>query len=223
MCGAIIGALSFSLPPEVRNNPPRLFRYLIAYNIGRIGSYVLAGLIIGNLGQSLFQALSPRHGHLIAQALAAVVLVGLGLHLVGLFKRWAMIERVGHLLWRHIEPVGKRFLPASTLLHAGLFGVVWGWLPCGLVYTALFMAASADGFFGGGMVMLGFGLGTLPVTLVAGLVSGRVLHWSNLSWIKEILGVILILLGLVTLGLIGHDPGHASWHNLLSLFGIDGH
>lgn len=199
MCGGISGALSLSLPEDVRNNRWSLFTYVLSYNAGRIGSYILAGAVIGTLGQTIFYTISPKYGHTILRILAALVMIGVGLYIAGWFSRYAFVEKIGSPLWRKIEPVGRRFIPARTRLHAFLFGAVWGWLPCGLVYTALIMTASSGGAADGAIFMFVFGIGTLPAVMAAGIITGWVARLSRAPYVKQLAGGIIIAIGVASL------------------------
>ncbi|HEY0634427.1 MAG TPA: sulfite exporter TauE/SafE family protein [Gammaproteobacteria bacterium] len=151
MCGGIMGALTFSLPAEVRQDKSRLGQFLFAYNLGRISSYALAGALLGSLGGSLFALLSPRAGYLVLQVGAALMMTGVGLYLAGWFPRFARIERLGEPLWRRLEPFGRRLLPVRHPLRALLYGMIWGWLPCGLVYTALLLTVTSGDALAGAL------------------------------------------------------------------------
>lgn len=199
MCGGIIGALSMSLKKEVRDSQWNLVSYVFAYNLGRISSYVLAGFVIGTLGQTIFTAISPQYGHTILRVAAGLFMVGMGLYLAGWFPKFAAVERLGVPLWKVIEPVSKRFIPARTRLHALIFGAIWGWLPCGLVYSALIMTASSGGSAQGALFMLAFGAGTLPVALATGVMTGRILNFARTPYVKQIAGIMIIMLGLMSL------------------------
>jgi len=126
MCGGIIGALSLSLPPEVRANKPLLLTYTVSYSLGRIASYALAGALVGSLGQGLFGTLSPAYGHTLLRVFAALLLIGMGFYLAGWFSRFAQLEKIGVPLWRRIEPLGQRLLPVRSPLRAMAFGLIWG-------------------------------------------------------------------------------------------------
>ena len=137
MCGGILGALTFSLPYETRREWPRMLPFLLAYNLGRVASYAVAGAAFGWIGGALLAAGSNPWPHRVLQWLAALVLVGIGLYIAGWFPRFTEVERLGAPLWRRLEPLGRRLLPVTTLPRALIFGAIWGWLPCGLVYTML--------------------------------------------------------------------------------------
>jgi len=209
MCGGIIGALSFSLPEEIRQQRWRMLPYIAAYNFGRIGSYALAGAIAGGLGQELFQLISPQYGHLILQAIGSSVMIGIGLYLAGWFPGFAQIERLGRPLWAKIEPHAQKLLPVRSPLQAFFFGLLWGWLPCGLVYSTLILATSAGDALHGAVFMLAFGLGTLPAVMTAGIITGWMARLNRLPWIKASVGLTLIVLAIVSFYLtVQHGTTH---------------
>ena len=209
MCGGIIGALSFSLPEEIRQHRWRMLPYIAAYNFGRIGSYALAGAVAGGLGQELFQLISPQYGHIILQAIGSGMMIGIGLYLAGWFPGFAQIERLGRPLWAKIEPHAQKLLPVRSPLHAFFFGLLWGWLPCGLVYSTLILATSAGDTLHGAVFMLAFGLGTLPAVMAAGIVTGWITRINRLPWIRASVGLTLIVLAMVSFYLtIQHGTTH---------------
>ena len=199
MCGGIIGALTFSLPADIRNDRWRLFPYISAYNLGRISSYTLVGAMVGGLGDNLFNFISPEYGHLFLQGIAAIIMVGIGLYLAGWFPRFAEIEKLGQPLWRKLEPLGQKLLPVQTPSHAFLFGLIWGWLPCGLVYSALLWSASTGSATHGALFMLAFGAGTLPTVMTAGIVTGWLMRLTRLPHLKAAVGLSIIALALASL------------------------
>jgi len=199
MCGGIIGALSFSLPEEIRRNRWRVVPYLLAYNSGRIFSYAAAGGLIGWLGMAAFTTISPRYGHVLLKWMAAAFMVAIGLYLAGWFSRFALLENLGRPLWKRLEPLGRRLLPVQSPLKALVFGIVWGWLPCGLVYAAIVYAAASGGAVDGALFMVFFGLGTLPAVLTAGILSHWIARLSKMPQVRRGAGVFIILLAVLTL------------------------
>lgn len=214
MCGGIIGALTFSLPAEIRNDRWRLLAYISAYNTGRLLSYVIAGTVAGGLGSTLLKAISPEYGHLILLGFASLMMAGIGLYLAGWFPRFAVIEHLGRPLWRKLEPIGQKLLPVRSPIHAFLFGAIWGWLPCGLVYSALIWSTSSGGAADGALFMLMFGAGTLPAVMAAGIVTGWMTRLSRLPGLRVAVGVSLILLALISLfmNLEQTDHSHHQHH-----------
>jgi hypothetical protein len=145
----------------------------VAYSTGRIGSYAAAGAIAGGVGgvATLADTVMPLQIALALVANALVVL--LGVYLAGAGSGVARLEAIGSALWRRVAPLGKRFLPVDTPARAIGAGAVWGWLPCGLVYSVLALALVSGDALRGATVMLAFGLGTAPNLLVAGLALER--------------------------------------------------
>lgn len=208
MCGGIIGALSMSLPARVRDSRWRLTLYLLAYSLGRISSYALAGALIGVVGQQLFNFISPQYGHRIMQSFAALLLIGIGLYLAGWFPRFAQVERLGAPLWRRLEPLGRRLLPVKSPFQALAFGLIWGWLPCGLVYTTLLWTASAGTASQGAIYMILFGLGTLPAVFTAGLLAGWLTRLARQVRVRQAVGALLVVIALATLWYQGQADVH---------------
>ncbi|MBC3504377.1 sulfite exporter TauE/SafE family protein [Pseudomonas sp. SWRI59] len=199
MCGGLMGALTLAIPPEQRG---RRLRLLLAYNVGRILSYACAGLLLGLAGWAV--ASSPAA--LALRVLAALLLIAMGLYLAGWWSGLTRIEALGRGLWRHIQPMASRLLPVSSLPRALLLGALWGWLPCGLVYSTLLWAASQGNAGYSAALMLAFGLGTWPVLLATGLAAERVSSLLRRRSVRMAGGLLVILFGLWTL------PGpHQHW------------
>ena len=133
MCGGIVGALTLGLEDSIRRSPLRLFPYLAAYNLGRITSYAVAGALLGLASSSVIHVAPPEQARLIAKVISGGFMIALGLYLAGWWPGLVALERLGGKLWVRIEPFGRRFLPVNHPLKALALGLVWGWLPCGLV------------------------------------------------------------------------------------------
>ncbi|GLO12520.1 hypothetical protein PPUJ20028_11010 [Pseudomonas putida] len=199
MCGGLMGALTLAIPPEQRG---RRLRLLLAYNLGRIFSYACAGLLLGLAGWAV--ASSPAA--LALRVLAALLLITMGLYLAGWWSGLTRIEGLGRGLWRHIQPMASRLLPVSSLPRALLLGALWGWLPCGLVYSTLLWAASQGNAGYSAALMLAFGVGTWPVLLATGLAAERVNALLRRRSVRVAGGVMVMLFGVWTL------PGpHQHW------------
>lgn len=192
MCGGIVGALSLQSP---QGGAASILVHL-AYNLGRIGSYVLAGLLAGLLGQVAGKLLALQN---VLYFFANLMLVAMGLYLLGITQCLAPIERVGQRLWRRIQPLTRRFLPVRGIAQALPLGLLWGWLPCGLVYGAL-MTALASGSAGqGALLMLAFGLGTLPNLLLAGLLLARFRRFAQTRAVRMVSGLWVLGYGIIGL------------------------
>lgn len=199
MCGGIIGALSLSLPMEIRNNKPRLFAFIASYNIGRILSYSLAGLIAGTVGSGVLTSTGLGQNHTMLQYVGVAMMVAIGIYLAGWLPQLAMVEKIGLPLWKKLEPVGRKLLPARTLSKALAYGMIWGWLPCGLVYFVLIWALTAGDAFRGALIMLGFGLGTLPTLLTAGFMTSWMTRFAKNPTARVIVGLLIIAMAIGSL------------------------
>ncbi len=197
MCGSIIGSLTLSLTPEIRNDKKQLFFFVLNYNIGRISSYTLAGAIVGLLGALFNLPITHGEGNRVLQLFSAIIMISAGLYIAGWFPRFAYIERLGSKFWRLIEPYGRQLIPVKTRLHALLFGMVWGWLPCGLVYGALTLSATTGDVLRSALTMLAFGLGTLPAVMGIGIMTGILTKLSRMRLFKQVVGILMIGLALL--------------------------
>ena len=168
MCGGLSSALALQLPPHL----PR-WRLILLMNGGRIASYVLIGLLLGGLGQfgiSLDQSHSLQALLFIA---AHLLLLAIGLYLAGINHSVRHIERLGRPVWKRLNPLLNRLLPIKSHRACLGAGILWGWLPCGMVYSASLYALGSGHALDGGLLMLAFGLGTLPNLLMIGLFAGQ--------------------------------------------------
>ena len=202
MCSGIVAALNMGVTDGPTSQPRSLLLYQLSYNGGRISSYLLVGLLAGTLGAGLRQlGLSPVAGELVA----AAFLIALGLYLANWWRGLAVLEKFGHKLWRYIQPLGKRLFPIRSPLQAYLLGLLWGWLPCGLVYAVVAWSLTTANAYDGAMLMLGFGLGTLPAMLIAGKVFSFFKDWVTSPLVRTSAGVLIIAFGLYN-GFTGLRP-----------------
>ena len=207
MCGGIVAALNMGVAGNLAAEPRSLLIYQLGYNGGRITSYVLVGLLAGSLGAGLAQlGVSPVAGKLVA----AAFMVALGLYLANWWRGLALLEKLGSSLWRHIQPLGKCLYPIRTPLQAYLLGLLWGWLPCGLVYAVVAWSLTTGDAYQGAMLMLGFGLGTLPAMLIAGNVFNYFKSWAQSPLVTTTAGIMIIAFGLYSgfSVLTGHGHRH---------------
>lgn len=199
MCGGIASALSLQLPATVRRQRRAFTTFLLAYNGGRIASYALAGALAGGLGGGLSFYVDPAVGHRWLQWLAGLLLVAIGLHLSGWFPRLLVLERVGTPLWRRLEPIALRLAGVRSLPAAVLYGMVWGWLPCGVVYGMLISGIARAGAWEGALYMTAFGLGTLTPVMATGFLAGRIMALRGNPAVRRVGGLIIVAFGLITL------------------------
>jgi uncharacterized protein len=201
MCGGIVGALVL----QGNGARPRWPLHL-AYNAGRIASYAIAGAIVGAIG-SLSVVAGPtmpmRQG---LYGLASLMLVAMGFYLIGMTGSLAWLERAGQGIWRRIQPLTARFLPVRSVAQALPLGLLWGWLPCGLVYSALVSALATGSALRGAGAMLAFGLGTLPNLLLAGYVFVRFRSFAQARAVRLLSGLLVLGFGLVGLWRAANFP-----------------
>jgi sulfite exporter TauE/SafE len=205
MCGGIMGALTMAIPAEARH---RRLRLLLSYNFGRIASYTLMGALVGLLASGL--------GHWSAatglRIVAGVLLITMGLYLADWWRGLVYLERGGRYLWAYLQPLGKGLLPVRNAPQALLLGMVWGWLPCGLVYSALAYAMVQAHPAWAAAIMLAFGLGTLPAVLATGLLAQQLTAILQRRQIRTVFALLIMVFGVWTLmsGSVHHQHHHTS-------------
>lgn len=214
MCGGIVGALSVASQPARKAFPvPVVSRIgaldgagkVLAYNLGRIGSYTLAGAIAGGAGQGVATLTQISALQMAGYWLANLMLVALGLYLMNAWHGVARLEALGQALWRRIQPFTRRLLPMDTPAKALALGGLWGWLPCGMVYSVLLTALMTGSALSGALVMLAFGIGTLPNLLALGLAGARLQGWSRRRGVRVAAGLLVLAFGV--LGLVRISNG----------------
>ena len=196
MCGGIVGALTLG---QQQARGGRFWLVQLGYNLGRITSYMVAGALAGGLGLLLAQAAPLAQAQRVLGWVAGLFMIALGLYLGGWWHGVARLERAGGVVWRRIEPLGRRLLPVRSPLQAWALGLVWGWLPCGLVYSALIWALSAGGVVQGALLMGAFGLGTLPNLLLMGSAAGLLAGWLRRPLVRRAAGALVVVLGLAVI------------------------
>ena len=210
MCGGIVSALTVQIPGQVQRQWP----IHLAYNLGRIATYTVLGTALGALGTVgfLFDDFLPiQMGFYV---LANVMLIALGLYLTGFTRLLAPVERAGHGVWRRVQPLTRRFLPAKGPAQAFPLGLLWGFLPCGLLYSVLATALVTGSALRGGALMLAFGLGTLPNLLLAGMLLKHLRGVTRNRWVRSVAGTVV--LGFGVFGLLNASSlGAALWSGVV--------
>jgi len=192
MCGGVAAALSFA--NTGRSKQHQLF-ILLMYNVGRILSYGFLGALFAFLLGGV-EKLSPVP---ILRVVSGLLLVAMGLYLADWWRVLSRLEALGAGLWKFISPIASRLMPARNLRSALMLGLLWGWLPCGLVYSVLSYASAQGEILSGALVMIAFGVGTLPAVLAGGLASKFVNTLVSKRWLRVVFGIGFIGYGLVTL------------------------
>ena len=195
MCGGI--AASLSAAPAPSRSFARINR-IVAQNAGRLTSYAIAGALTASLGTTLASR-AGGEGMLALRSMAALMMIAAGLQIGGWSGIVSKVEALGALLWKRLAPLAAsaRRLPGAGGAYA--FGLVWGWLPCGLVYSALVIAATSETALAGSTTMLAFGLGTLPATLAIGGLAGSGMRALRRRGAPQAAGIAMTAFGAWTL------------------------
>lgn len=199
MCGGIMSALTLGIQRNGEtssvNNAATLYPYLLNYNLARITSYSIAGLAFGGMGAWLTDLVLFNQAQLVLKVVAGVFLVALGLYLANWWRGLSYLERMGYSLWRFIEPYARKFVPIKNKRQAFAAGLLWGWLPCGLVYSVLIWSLSSGSAVKGGLLMLSFGVGTLPSLLAMGFFATVLKRFMQLKTVRTFAALFVISFG----------------------------
>lgn len=209
MCGGISGALGMATATNRAGRPKAAL--LLAYQLGRIGSYALAGSLLGGLLGGVVAVLDVESVRLSLRGLSALAL------LVAAGVAFGRVRDngfgVGGWLWPRLAPLGRRLLPVTTLPRAFAFGMIWGWMPCGFVYSVLLIAALAADPWHAAATMLAFGLGTAPAMLATSFGAPQLLRFAGRPRARQAAGVILLACAALTFAVpwlpMDHDPASA--------------
>ena len=185
MCGGITIALQSAVPVGQKAHG-----YALSYHLGRISSYIIAGAFTGLLGSIISSQIAI--GVSLLSLLSALLLILLACYIGNWYRGLVVLERIGSIFWRKIQPAARRFLPFSTPLSAFGYGAVWGWLPCGLVYSTLSWSLASGSAVNGALIMLAFGLGTLPVMLAVSFGAHSVRQLFQHSWVRQCVAIGLL-------------------------------
>ncbi|PCO04462.1 sulfite exporter TauE/SafE family protein [Microbulbifer flavimaris] len=199
MCGGISSALGMAVPGR-----KPAWGQLVSYSAGRLGSYALMGAIAGALGAAVLPTLTPL------RVLAGLMLVAMALYIAGWWRGLVWLERGGAHLWRYLQPLSRQLLPVNSAPQALALGSIWGWLPCGLVYSALTFALAQGGSGQAALAMFAFGLGTVPAMFATGAAGARVRELVQRPRVRILMALLILLFGLWTIwGAVGH-AGHGA-------------
>lgn len=185
MCGGIASMLTIGQSQPSKTIP-------LFYNSGRLLSYAFIGAIVGGTVASISEISSLNNALTWLRLAAAVFMVLLACYIGRWWQGLLAVEKLGQTLWRFISPAGKSLLPLKSPIHAIPFGFIWGWLPCGLVYSTLTWSAVSGSALNGALIMVAFGLGTLPAMLLMGF-GATYLHKLQQSQIFRNFGALILL------------------------------
>lgn len=186
MCGGLSSAFALQLPPNLNR-----FGLILLLNLGRISSYVFIGLLLGFIGQIGISLDDTRTLQNMLYIAANMLLLLLGLYLAGLSSAASHIERLGKPIWKKLNPLLNRLLPIRSIPACFGVGLLWGWLPCGLVYSASLYALGSGHTLSGGAAMLAFALGTLPNLLAMGWFASQLKGFLQNKTVRLIVGLLV--------------------------------
>lgn len=197
MCSGIAAGLHFAADLDARKPASQLVAATALINAGRLSGYILAGAIVGGIGSGIFGAFDHAATHAILRWAAAAALGWIGLSMLGVMPLPAALYRIAALLSAVMNRVA-----ATARLPAGggllLAGMVWGFFPCAMVYAALFYAMVSGSWLGGAVVMAGFGLGTLPALVSAGLGLPMLQRRARSDILRKALGIVVLGVGIAS-------------------------
>lgn len=213
MCGGIVGAFAVatprrSIPIRVSDAEARPTALLDAaprvllFNLGRIGSYMVAGALAALLG-SVPLMINLVAAQTVMYWLANLMLVALGLSLMNVWHGMARIESLGQWVWRRVQPWLRTLLPVQRNTQAFALGGLWGWVPCGMVYSVLMTALLGGSVLRGALIMLAFGLGTLPLLFSMGMAGRSIRPWLQDIKVRRLAGLLVLGFGLAGLVRVG--------------------
>lgn len=194
MCGGLSGLFAVNASVvSVRAQLPFAF----AYNAGRILSYTFLGFVVAMLGQTIVAAI-PNIAAPVRFA-SGLLIVIVGLQVAFGWQFLAPVEKAGASIWKRIAPAAKGLLPVTSIPKALGLGLLWGWLPCGLVYSVLLLAATTANGISGGLVMIAFGVGTMPAMIMTGISASKLSQFMSRKRLGA--GLLIVLIGLLTLAM----------------------
>ncbi|MCB1688368.1 MAG: sulfite exporter TauE/SafE family protein [Halioglobus sp.] len=200
MCGGIAAALNLG--------GARSPAITLAYHSGRIASYTTLGALLGLAAASVDIAAWT----IALRYLAGVLLIGMGLYIANWWRGMALLERGGAKLWQPVQRLSSNWLPLRRWPQGFALGLCWGLMPCGLIYSSLAWAATAQSAATSALMMLLFGLGTLPAMLSTSLGAARLQALLRRRGLKVVIALLLIGSGVWTLYITASHSGH-SGHN----------
>jgi len=195
-CIAMCGGIASSL--QLASNKRQTWLYSLAYNSGRALSYMLAGALVAGVSSQF--ATQNSAFALFLSFLAGVFMLLVGVYIMRLAATLQWLEKLGKtLIWQHLIKLNKYLMPIDSPLKALGYGALWGWLPCGLVYSALTWAMTSGTAINGALVMLAFALGTFPAMITLGVAAQKLNTLFNHPWTRIILGSVIIWYGIYLL------------------------
>jgi sulfite exporter TauE/SafE len=202
-CLGMCGGISMALGMNVSGNKFQTLSRLFIHNTGRILCYALLGLLAGAISQAFTAMFQPLA--LFLRVLSGVMLIAMGLYIAQWWMGLTVLEHAGQQLWQKIQPRLSLFQPATRLRNAFVLGLCWGLLPCGLVYSVLIWTSSAQSATQSAVLMLFFGLGTIPAMLASAFGASQLKKLLQNSSVRVVIALLLCVLGAWTIAqALGH-------------------
>lgn len=211
MCGGLAGALGMRAR-STATSPHSAFTNALSYHVGRLGGYAMAGAICGLIGATLTAVLDLARVGVVLRIASGVLLMLIALRMLSPWNPLRWLETLGAKFWRRLQPftLGTGKLTGHT--HAVALGFLWGWLPCGLVYSMLLFAALSGHALNGAAILFAFGLGTLPSMLTSSVLASQVQRFLKGRWPRFASGALLLLFGAWMIWVSIPAAGHAHHH-----------
>lgn len=203
MCGGVVATACTALSLRKPERPAPQVRFALAFNGGRITSYAIAGAVAGSIGAAAGSTGIFGESRLVLRVVAGIVMLLVGLYVAGVGGALKWVERAGRPVWQRLQPWALRLVSIRTVPATFGLGLLWGGMPCGLVFAALAAAVTSGSPLAGAMTMTAFGLGTLPMLLVMGSAAAVVARGSRVRWIRSTAGVALVAFAIVHLAHTG--------------------
>ena len=193
MCGGLVAAFGLSMTDV---SPAKRRALIATYHLGRLTSYALLGLIAGSIGTALLAPFMTSNN--LPRILLGLVLVFIGVTMLGA-PFLNKLERVGMRFWQWLAPLRKKVFPLTTFPRALMAGLLWGFLPCGLVYGALMMAVVGHSVTTGALLMFAFGLGTVPMLVATHETVSWIRNHIGRLRLRQLNGAVMVVSGLAVI------------------------
>lgn len=194
MCGGMAGALGMRARSLAKNAQAAFFQASI-YQFGRIGGYMTAGIIVGALGSAALHVINLAEFSVALRVASGIFIALVGARFLVQWNPLLWLERGGARFWDQLKPLAQKAAQQSSTPRALSLGFLWGWLPCGLVYSMLLFAAMSGSALTGAGIMVAFGLGTLPSMLTSSLLASQLQRFMAKRWPKIVSGIVLVAFG----------------------------
>ena len=205
---ASASARTGSLTPSASSasSAPSAVAAVSLYNLGRITTYTVLGALAGAIGSVAWLVDSMLPVQQTAYLLSKVLIILMGLYVIGIRQIATVVESAGAGVWKRVRPAATRTLSGTGVFNSVMAGALWGMVPCGMVYAVLSAALVSGSAFKGALLMLVFGLGTLPNLMMLGLSGQWLAKASRHKIVRVLAGLMIIgfgLMGLMHLGMMG--------------------